>query len=110
MVLVHDLDLARISGICDSNVKKHHIVLVSSCLHLQSLEPLQPDVVENHLQGSNAEIHTDLCRKRTLVLRFLPFSRKTYKDLSPVKNDAINDDPQIVRVAMLSMITHKPSE
>jgi len=63
MVLVHDLDLAQISGICDSNVNKHYMILVSSFSRLQSLENLQPDVVENHLQGSNAEIYTDLCRK-----------------------------------------------
>ena len=79
MVLVHDLDLARISEIHDSNVNKHHMVLVSSCLHLQSLETLQRDVVENHLQGSNAEIHTNSCRKRLLVSRFLLYSQKAYK-------------------------------
>ena len=63
MVLVHDVDLAWISGVCDSNVNKHYIILVSSFSHLQSLESLLPDVVENHLQGSNAEVHTDLYRK-----------------------------------------------
>ena len=67
MVLVHDVDLTRISGACDSNVSKHHMIVVSSYSHLQSLETLQPDVIENHLQASNVEIHTDLCRKRLLV-------------------------------------------
>ena len=70
MVLIHDLDLAQISEICDSNVSKHYMILVSSCSRLQSLEILQPDVIENHLHGSNAEIHTNLCRKRMLVSRF----------------------------------------
>ena len=74
MVLVHDVDLTQISGICDSNVNKHYMILVSSCSRLQSLETLPLDVVENHLQGLNAEIHTDLCRKRLLVSRFLLFS------------------------------------
>ena len=75
MVLVHDVDLAQISGICDSNVNKPHMmILVSFCSHLQSLETLQPDVVESHLQGSNAKIQTDLCRKRLAVSRFLLFS------------------------------------
>jgi len=79
MVLVHDLDLAQISGICDSNVSKHYMILVSSFPRLQSLEILQPDVVENHLHGPNMEIHTDLCRKRLLVSRFLLFSQKTHE-------------------------------
>ena len=67
MVLVHDVDLAQISGICDSNVNKDYMTLVPSYSCLQSLETFQPDVVENHLQGSNVEIHRDLCRKRLLV-------------------------------------------
>jgi hypothetical protein len=29
MILVHDDDLSRISGICDSDVNKHHMSLVS---------------------------------------------------------------------------------
>ena len=73
MVLVHDVDLAQISEICDSNVNKYHMTSMSFCSRLQSLEFLQPDVIENHLQDSNAEIHTDLCRKRLLVSPFLFF-------------------------------------
>ena len=79
MVLVHDTDVARIMGICDSNVNKHRMTLASSFSHIQSLETLQPDIVENHLQASNAEIHTDLCRKRLLVSRDLLFSQKAHK-------------------------------
>ena len=79
MVLVHDVDLASISGICDSNVNKDHMIPVSACSYVQSLETLEPDTVENHLQGSNVEIHTDLCCKYLLVSRFLFFSQKEYK-------------------------------
>jgi hypothetical protein len=43
MILVHDDDLARISGICDG------------------------DLVGDYLQRSNAEIHTDLIRKHLEV-------------------------------------------
>jgi hypothetical protein len=67
MVLVHDVDLTQISGICDSNVNKHHMILAPPCSYLQSLETLQQDVVENHLQDSNVEIQTDTYRKRLLV-------------------------------------------
>ena len=64
MVLVHDDDLAWIGGTCDSNVNEPHTIILSPCSHLQSLETLQPDIVENCLQGSNAGIQTDLCCKR----------------------------------------------
>ena len=67
MVLVHDVDLTRISGACDSNVSKHHMIVVLYGSYLQSLEALQQDVIENHLQVSNTEIHTDLCCKGLLV-------------------------------------------
>ena len=79
MVLVHDVDLARISEICDINVNKYHMTSISFYSRLQSLEALQPDVIENHLQDSNAEIHTDICRKRLLVSPFLLFSQRAYK-------------------------------
>ena len=84
MVLVHDVDLAQISRICDGNVNKHHINLVSSCSHPQSPETLQPDVVEKHLQSSNAEIHTDVCCKRLLVSRLLLFSQKAFNKVCPL--------------------------
>jgi hypothetical protein len=79
MILVHDVDLARISGICDSNVNNHHMIFESSCSLRQSLETLKPDVVENYLQGSNTEVYTDLFRKHLLVSRFLPCSQKVHK-------------------------------
>jgi hypothetical protein len=79
MVLVHDVDLASISGICDSNVNKDHMILESTCSYVQSLETLEPDVVENHLQGSNAVVHTELCCKHLLVSRSVFFSQGAYK-------------------------------
>jgi hypothetical protein len=67
MVLVHDDDLAQISGNCDSEVNEHHVsFLVSSRSHLQAPETLQLDG-ESSLHRSNAEIHTDLFRKRIEV-------------------------------------------
>ena len=74
MVLVHDNDLALISGIHDSNVNKHRTIILSPCSYLQSLETFQQDIVENCLQGSNAGIHIDLCRKRLHVSRLLLIS------------------------------------
>ena len=107
MVLVHDDDLAQISGTYDSNVNKHRSINFSPCSHLQSLETLQPDIVENCLQGSNAGIHTDLYRKRLHLSRLLLFSQEGIrKDILPTKNA----DPQPVRVAMLSKTSHEPSE
>jgi len=67
MVLVHDDDLAQISGFSDSDVNQHHVFLVSSCSRLQALETLQTNVVENYLQRTNAEIHRDLYRKHLQV-------------------------------------------
>lgn len=71
MVLVHDDDLARISGICDINVRKTSYDLVSCCSILQALETLPPDVAEDYLQSSNAEIRTDLCCKCTHISRLV---------------------------------------
>jgi hypothetical protein len=66
MVLVHDDDLARIIEMCNSNANKHQMIPgpVSSFSHLQSPETLPLDAMESYLQGSNAEIHTALYRKR----------------------------------------------
>ena len=67
MVLFHDDDLAQISENCDSEVNEHHVSFLVSRSHLQALEILQPDAVENSIYRSNAEIHTDLFRKREQV-------------------------------------------
>lgn len=107
MVLVHDDDLALISGIHDSNVNKHRTIISPPCSYLQSLETPQPDIVENYLQGSNAGIRIDLCRKRLHVSRLLLISQEGIrKDISPTKNA----DTQPVRVAKLSMTSHELSE
>ena len=53
---------------------KHHMILASSCSILQALETLPPDVAEDYLQNSNAEIRTDLCGKYIHIPRLLLFS------------------------------------
>ncbi len=50
----------------------------SDQLYPRATIDIPPDVAENYLQGSNAEIHTDLCRKRLAYYEFSYSHHKRY--------------------------------
>jgi hypothetical protein len=58
MILVHDDDLSRISGICDSGREQTSYVTCFVILTSPDTGNLHPDVVRDYLQSSNTEIHT----------------------------------------------------
>lgn len=105
MIIVHDDDLAQISGICDTSVSRHHIFVPSwrSCPDsIVGRSPPPPTRCGETLppNGQRGSTHIIIRQALTSITTSLILTLGT--DLLPAENG----DPRMIRVARLEGASH----